>query len=210
MEGALPEAVEGWVATATPDGAGNTVLEWTGGLLPADQDGAFPVTFMAPDTPGELLTFPAIQVCESGEELAWISGDPQDEFPAPRVLVLPVGFVPAATIDDVPLDAPGRQQLVEIVDVDNPSAPTTTAAPPSTSPTTLPPTTIAATTTEATTATTATTSVESTVPATSTATTNAEDDDTSGSRAIPVIVVGGLVALGAGAFGLSRRRRPGL
>ena len=98
--------VEGWTATATPDGAGNSVLEWTGGVLPADEEGAFPVEFTAPDTPGVLLTFPAIQVCENGEELAWISGDPADEYPAPRVLVLPPGSQPAATIDDVALDAP--------------------------------------------------------------------------------------------------------
>ena len=88
---AAAEDVDGWTATATPDGAGNTVLEWTGGVLPADADGAFPVTFIAPDTPGVLLTFPAIQVCADGEELAWISGDPADEYPAPRVLVLPAG-----------------------------------------------------------------------------------------------------------------------
>ena len=69
-----------------------------------------------------LLTFPAIQVCENGEELAWISGDPADEYPAPRVLVLPPGSEPAATLDDVPLDAPGRDQLVAVVDVDNPNA----------------------------------------------------------------------------------------
>ena len=76
-------AVEGWTATATPDGEGNSVLEWTGGVLPADEEGAFPVEFTAPDTPGVLLTFPAIQVCENGEELAWISGNPADEYPAP-------------------------------------------------------------------------------------------------------------------------------
>ena len=70
--------------------------------------------------PGVLLTFPAIQVCENGEELAWISGDPADEYPAPRVLVLPPGSEPATTIDDVALDAPGRDQLVAVVDVDNP------------------------------------------------------------------------------------------
>ena len=64
---AAAEPVDGWTATATPDGAGNTVLEWTGGLLPVDQTGAFPVAFTAPDTPGTLLTFPAIQVCENGE-----------------------------------------------------------------------------------------------------------------------------------------------
>ena len=44
MEGAVAEPVEGWTAAATPDAAGNTVLEWTGGLLPADAEGAFPVS----------------------------------------------------------------------------------------------------------------------------------------------------------------------
>ncbi|MET0460747.1 MAG: DUF1775 domain-containing protein, partial [Ilumatobacteraceae bacterium] len=137
---AVAEDVEGWTATATPDGAGNTVLEWTGGLLPTDEEGAFPVEFVAPDAPGTLLTFPAIQVCADGAELAWISGDPNDEFPAPRVLVLPAGSEAAATIDDVPLDAPGRDQLVNIVDVDNPQAtpsttpPTTTPPPPTSAP----------------------------------------------------------------------------
>ena len=90
------------------------MLEWTGNVLPADEEGAFPVEFTAPDTPGVLLTFPAIQVCENGEELAWISGDPADEYPAPRVLVLPAGSEPATTIDDVALDAPGRDQLVAV------------------------------------------------------------------------------------------------
>ena len=124
--------VDGWTATATPDGEGNTVLEWTGNVLPADEEGAFPVEFTAPDTPGVLLTFPAIQVCENGEELAWISGDPADEYPAPRVLVLPAGSEPATTIDDVALDAPGRDQLVAVIDVDNPNETTTTTAAPTT------------------------------------------------------------------------------
>ncbi len=149
MEGAVAEPVDGWTASSTPDGAGNTVLEWAGGPLPADTDGAFPVSFIAPDAPGLLLTFPAIQVCASGEELAWIDGNPQGEYPAPRVLVLPVGYEPAETIDDVPLDAPGRQQLVEVVDVDNPQATTTSApaAPTTAAPTTVPPapTTVATT-----------------------------------------------------------------
>ena len=42
----------------TPDGAGNTVLEWTGGPLPADEDGAFPVQFTAPDTAGAAADVP--------------------------------------------------------------------------------------------------------------------------------------------------------
>ena len=64
--------VDGWTATATPDGAGNTVLEWTGGCLPADEAGAFPVELTVPDAVGTLLAFPAVQRCANGEELAWI------------------------------------------------------------------------------------------------------------------------------------------
>lgn len=132
VEGATAQEVDGWTATATADGEGNTVLEWTEGSLPADQTGEFPVDFTAPDTPGELLTFPSVQTCDNDEELSWISGDPAGEFPAPRVLILPAGSPPAPTVDDVPADAPGRDQLAEIVDVDNPDEPEspTTEAPP--------------------------------------------------------------------------------
>ena len=214
MEGAVAEPVEGWTASSTPDGAGNTVLEWAGGPLPADTDGAFPVSFLAPDAPGLLLTFPAIQVCASGEELAWIDGDPQGEYPAPRVLVLPAGYEPAATIDDVPLDAPGRQQLVEVVDVDNPQAPTTSAppAPTTAAPTTAPP----APTTVATTAAAPTTDdgVDDDRPAPSTTagsttTVSADDEGSGGSTAIVAAgVVGVVAASGAGAVMVTRRRRP--
>ena len=127
VAGAVAEAVDGWSETSTPDGDTFTVLEWSGGVLPTDETGAFPVEFVVPDTVGDLLVFPAIQGCEDGSELAWISGDPAAEFPAPRLLILAPGSEPAATIDDVPLDAPGRDQLAAIVDVDNPAAPTTIA-----------------------------------------------------------------------------------
>ena len=139
LAGAEAVAVPGWSQTATPDDDG-TVLEWTGGSLPADQPGAFPIRFTVSDGAGELLTFPFVQVCENGDELAWIDGDPEGEFPAPRLLVLPGWFEPAATIDDVPPDAPGREQLVEIVDVDNPEAgaPTTSTTPATPSPTSAP------------------------------------------------------------------------
>ncbi len=211
MEGATAGAVDGWTATATPDGAGRTVLEWTGGVLPADQDGAFPVTFLAPDTVGTLLTFPAIQVCDNGEELAWISGDPQDEYPAPRVLVLAPGSEPAETIDDVPLDAPGRDQLVAVVDVDNPAATTTVApTPPSTA---APVTTAAATATTAAPATTlptptSTSAVATTVADTTPATTVADEEDGGGSST--AVVVGAaavaVAAVGGGAVAINRRR----
>lgn len=148
VEGASAGPVEGWTQSATPDGEGNTILAWTGGLLPTDQAGAFPITFTAPDTPGELLTFPAVQMCEGDEELAWIGGDPAADYPAPRLLILPAGSAPAATLDDVPADAPGRGQLTQIVDVDNPEEETTTTSPSSTEPEATSTTTAAPSTTE--------------------------------------------------------------
>lgn len=143
VEGATAGEVAGWTATSTADGKGNTVLEWTGGSLPSNEHGAFPVTFTVPDRTGELLVFPAVQTCENGEVLSWIDGDPAAEYPAPRLLVLPAGSEPAASIDEVAPDAPGRNLLESVVDVDNPAAttsepeitsePETTSAPETTS-----------------------------------------------------------------------------
>ena len=118
VENAKAKDVPGWTATNKNDGKGNTVLEWKGSSLPADQTGKFPVEFRVPNKVGELLLFPAVQTCENGEELSWISGDPADEYPASRLLVLAEGAAPAHSIDEVPADAPGRDQLQEIVDVD--------------------------------------------------------------------------------------------
>ena len=223
FEDAQPERVDGWQETATSDGAGNTVLEWTGGVLPADETGAFPVSFTAPDEPGRLLVFPAVQRCEDGEELAWINGDPTAEYPAPRVLVLPAGAAPAATIDDVPPDSPGRDQLVAIVDVDGATAAPAT----STTITDAPTATAPATTSDLTTtiggpgATTAT--APSSVTANEVATTISDvpvgddeagdeaggddsgDDDGGGSLAV---ALGGAVAAAAvAAIVIARRRR---
>jgi uncharacterized protein YcnI len=123
---ASAQSVDGWTETVEPgdDPAMSTVLTWSGGSLPADQAGAFPLAFTVPDQPGVLLTFPAIQRCADGQELAWISGDPTSPTPAPRLLVLPAGSPPAASIDEVAPDAPGRDQLVAIVDVDGPGTTT--------------------------------------------------------------------------------------
>lgn len=125
VDDAVAVAVPGWTTSQEPDGSGRTVASWRDGVLPADEAGAFPIEFVVPDRPGELLLFPSVQRCEDGSELAWISGDPTSEYPAPRLLVLPAGSESAASIDEVPADAPGREQLVEIVDVDNAAAPTT-------------------------------------------------------------------------------------
>jgi periplasmic copper chaperone A len=130
VSGATGGTVPPWTATATPDDEGRTVIEWSGGSLPADEVGTFPVTFTVPDRVGELLVFPFVQECANGDEWSWINGDPESDNPAPRVLVLPPGSAAAETIDDVPADAPGRDQLSQVVDVDNPVlAQTTTPAP---------------------------------------------------------------------------------
>ncbi len=56
QEPSVAAEVAGWTCTSTDDGKGNTVLEWQGGSLPAEQTGAFPVKSIAPDAVGELTT----------------------------------------------------------------------------------------------------------------------------------------------------------
>ncbi len=212
VPGATAGEVAGFTASAEPDGD-RTVLRWTGGVLPADEEGEFPITFTVPDRVGELLTFPTVQTCEVGE-IAWIDGDPAGEYPAPRVLVLAAGSEPAHDIDEVPADAPGRDQLTAIVDIDNPSSTTTpaTAAPETTAAvvatTAAPETSVAPATTAApeTTAeaTTTTAAQSSTVPAS----TDAPTDDDGGSNAgviIGIVVAVLIVATLAGLL-VARRR----
>jgi uncharacterized protein YcnI len=216
------EPVAGWQEAATSDGAGNTVLEWSGGVLPADAAGSFPLHFTVPDEPGRLLVFPAVQRCEDGEELAWINGDPTAEYPAPRLLVLPAGSAPAATIDEVPPDAPGRDQLVAVVDVDGPGAAgatsTTVAAAPTT--TARAPTIDVATSVAATSTTTSarTTTVQASAAATTTSEPTSDDDvdaggddgddeDGEGGGFLAVVLGAAVAAAAAVAIVAARRRR---
>jgi uncharacterized protein YcnI len=133
VSGARGGQVDGWVVTQSEDGEGRTVIDWTGGSLPSDQTGAFPIEFTAPATPGTILTFPFVQECANGEDLAWIDGDPAGEYPAPRLLILPPGSEAATTIDDVPVGVPGRDQLVAILDVDDVASSTTSTTAPESS-----------------------------------------------------------------------------
>jgi periplasmic copper chaperone A len=130
VAGATALDKQGWTATSTADADGNTVLEWSGGSQPADEAGAFQVRFTVPDAVGTLLAFPAVQTCENGAQETWIETDPGAEQPAPQLLVLAAGSQPAATIDDVPEDAPGRDQLASLAaaDDDEDAAATTTVA----------------------------------------------------------------------------------
>lgn len=191
VEGAKAKDVAGWTATATDDGQGNTVLEWTGGVLPVDQTGSFPVIFTAPDQPGLLMLFPSVQTCEDGSELSWISGDPADEFPAPRVLVLPADQEAAGSVDEVDPDAPGRDQLTDIVDVDNPVTETIVEEGPVTT---------ADTTTETTEATTTTGGDDGDVQ------TEPDDESSNTGRNIAIAVVL-VVLIGGGAAYVIRRQR---
>jgi uncharacterized protein YcnI len=220
---AVGEDVDGWSVSSTQDDQGRTVVDWTGGSLPTDQAGAFPIEFVAPDAVGELLTFPAVQTCANGEELPWISGDPADEFPAPRLLILPPGSQPAATIDDVPLDAPGRDQITAVIDIDNPAATTLPPAPTSAAPaavapaSTVPASTGPPSTDAATTAAPATTEPATTAPASTatgdttlgldTSTSDADVDDGSTSTVWIVVGVIAFIAIAVTAILAARRRR---
>lgn len=115
---AIPGDVDGWTATVEPLDDGYSVLTWTGGELPTDQIGAFPVEFVVPDAAGRVITFPAIQTCANGEELAWIGGDPLGQYPVPRLLILAEGAEPVDTIDDLAADVAGRELLEANLDGD--------------------------------------------------------------------------------------------
>ncbi len=89
IESATPEAVPGWEATI--DDSGPVTLTWEGGPLAHDQLLEFAISVQMPDTPGETALFPAIQTCESGDEVAWIEETPEGgeepEHPAPAIAI---------------------------------------------------------------------------------------------------------------------------
>jgi uncharacterized protein YcnI len=79
-----PVDKDGWTATVS----GGTIA-FTGGPLPADEEGRFELTLTAPAQAGE-VHFPTIQTCEQGE-LAWIEiaeeGAEEPEHPAPTLKI---------------------------------------------------------------------------------------------------------------------------
>lgn len=64
VEDAVAGELQGWTVSTAADSSANTILTWSGGLLPADQPGAF---LTAPSTVRELLLFPAVQTCHNGD-----------------------------------------------------------------------------------------------------------------------------------------------
>jgi uncharacterized protein YcnI len=189
VAGATGGEVEGWTWTAEDDGAGRTVVEWTGGSLPTDVTGAFPVSFQVPDQVGELLLFPAVQICENSEELSWLNGDPESDNPVPRLLILAPGSEETASIDEIPQDVPGRELLTAVID----TGPTTTTTAPLASTST----TSAGKTTGATSA----ASAPESAPADG-------DDGFGGSDVVALVLVGGVaVVLVIGGLYLWRREK---
>jgi uncharacterized protein YcnI len=220
VAGATAVERDGWTATSTPQTDGTTVLQWSGGSQPADEEGAFQVRFQVPDAVGTLLVFPAVQQCENGEQEAWIETGPDAESPAPQLLVLPADAEPAVTLDDVPAAAPGRDLLVAALsgesteqDATGGAAPATTEA--ATTTTAVTATTAASTTTAAATTSAATTSVPSTTstPATTvaapTTTTSSGGGGGSSTGWIIAIVIAVVVIVGAVIAVVLRRRRDG-
>lgn len=63
-------------------------VTWSGGKVAPGEFEEFGVSFRVPETPGEDLVFPSIQTYSNGEVVRWI-GEPESEFPAPTVTVLP-------------------------------------------------------------------------------------------------------------------------
>ncbi len=97
-----PEHIAGWTVEVetgpitpyddhgTQVSEGVTQVTWTGGPLPDGQYQTFGLSLMLPDTPGETVSFPAVQTCEQGET-PWIElpadGGAEPEHPAPAVVL---------------------------------------------------------------------------------------------------------------------------
>lgn len=103
--------LDGWTVTTEAGPNDTNVVVWEGGPLPADEVGEFTVSFIAPNTVGELMFLNSIQVCEDGEQMEWTDVDPLGAYPSARVLILAEGSPVAHSIDDIPEGTPGRELL---------------------------------------------------------------------------------------------------
>lgn len=106
--------VPGWETDVKTSGTGQQVdtITWTaaegnGGIAPGQfQD--FGLSVKMPDSPGETLTFPAVQSYSDGEVVRWI-GSPDSEEPAPTVAL------GAPAEDGHGATAPGDDQTLVII-----------------------------------------------------------------------------------------------
>jgi periplasmic copper chaperone A len=75
-----PIATAGWKVALD---ASKRVVTWSGGSLPANEQGSFPVRMTFPKTKNITLSFPMAQTCKIGK-LRWVEG-PTSPYPAPVV-----------------------------------------------------------------------------------------------------------------------------
>jgi LPXTG-motif cell wall-anchored protein len=60
------------------------IVTWTGGKIPNGAEGKFAFTAHMPNTPGQVLVFPALVTYQDGKVVHWIGAESSDT-PAPRV-----------------------------------------------------------------------------------------------------------------------------
>ena len=60
------------------------IVTWSGGKIPNGEEGRFAFTARMPNTPGQVLVFPALVTYQDGKVVHWIGAESSDT-PAPRV-----------------------------------------------------------------------------------------------------------------------------
>ena len=191
-----PQDREGWTySVENVDGL--DVVTWEGGPQGANEHGSFFMDVTLPDAEGEVLAFPAVQICEEGE-VAWIELPAADgsEPASPAPLLVLTAAATSSTEGSSPDTTQGDHGDGEGDHGDGTSD--TTDVTTETSATTPPETTVTAVAPEPVT----------TVVAIDTTVAVASEESGPGGTVALVAVGGGLLALGG--VLAARRRRPGV
>lgn len=89
-----PQNPSGWTSTVT-----GTEIDWSGPGLSASEHHEFSFSVGLTGAAGSTVTFPTIQLCPDGAQIAWIQqalpGEAEPDHPAPEI-VIPVGGSVAA------------------------------------------------------------------------------------------------------------------
>lgn len=174
----LPVDLDGWTSSVD-----DRVVTWDGGPLPDGDEATFAVDVLLPDQPGATLVFPTIQRCPDDESLAWIQepGDGTDQsFPAPTLTVVEATGPPGTTSPAPPASDPPATTDDRATADDQAGSPTTASPATSVAPT------------------------GTTVPE---AILVESESDSGGDELLPLLLVlGGVIVIGAGAIVLVRRR----